>query len=254
MTYPIVCFGRRVLLMLAIGTSVCPFSQPSAGESSVRPEPEMSVSVQDGLLWGRIHDVPLEEAIRAIGESARFQVKIQGELLETVRISFNGESVVDGVRRLLRKNSWIASYEAAGRIGQLYVWQGGVSTEVDPPGKHPVPETVQSRLKTIKELARERPEGAFEALASALFEDADPVVRRNAAAALVNFPAGPAASALAAVLGDHAEDPNVRRIAAWALGRLDDESAEWALRDAVSDPEPSVQQAAKDALQVKGRP
>ena len=129
-----------------------------------------------------------------------------------------------------------------------------VSTEVDPPGMHTVRETVQSRLKTIKELARERPERAFEALASALFEDADPAVRHTAVAALVNFPAGPAANALAAVLGDHAEDPNVRRIAAWALGRLDDESAEWALRDAVSDPEPSVQQAAKDALQVKGRP
>lgn len=267
MTCPITCVGR-VLLTLAVATAVYPFSRPAAEESGVSPGPEIAVDVRDGQLWARFQDVPLEDAIRAIGEKARFRVEVRGELPGTVSISLNGRSIVDGVRWILGDNSWMAKFEAAGRIGRLYVYgrlgndvdrlarasPPSASIEVDSPGKPREREARQTRLETIKAVARERPEGAVETLASALYDDADPVVRWNAAAALANFPAESASQALTAVLGDHSEDPNVRRMAAWALGKLDDRNAEWALRDAAFDSEPEVRQAAKDALQAQDRP
>jgi hypothetical protein len=229
----------------------------------------MLVSVQDGLLWARFRGVRVEDAIRAIAESAQFEVEVHRQLPSTVDISFDGRPIVDAVHWLLGKNSWVASYDPSGRVSQLHVYgrpseeMGNdtrpspriVSSTVATPEKQSEPAAHQDRLETIKELVRNRPKGAFDELASALVEDADPAVRWNAAAALANFPGDPAADALIAVLADPAEESNVRRVAAWALGRLGVGDGERILRHAAaSDPDPLVRQAAEEALRATTRP
>jgi HEAT repeat protein len=81
------------------------------------------------------------------------------------------------------------------------------------------------------------------------------VVRWNAAAALADFPDDDfAGDVLAGALMDASEDPGVRRLAAWAIGRRRDQGAEWALRAAALDPDEVVSQAARHALEAINNP
>ncbi len=256
-------------ILLLVSSSIFPFSQAVANETDVRPKPVMLVGVSQGLLWARFSDVTLEDAIRAIGESALFEVRFHGELPATVDRSFNGEPVAEAVRWLLRRNAWVGSYDPSGRIDQLHVFgppnggmdddarrsPGNIQSKSTPPQKQPEPASRHDRLKAIGELAREQPDGAVDAIASALFDDEDPVVRWNAAAALAEFPDNLfAGDLLAFTLIDGLEDPGVRRLAAWAIGQRRDRTSEWALRSAAFDPDQVVSQAAQAAFAAINSP
>lgn len=256
-------------ILLLMSSSIFPFSQAVANETDVRPKQVMLVGVSQGLLWARFSDVTLEDAILAISESAMFEVGFRGELPGTVDHSFDGEPVADALRWLLRRNAWVGSYDPAGRIDNLHVFgppsdrmdddtrpsPGNIQSKSTPPQKQQEPTSRHDRLKAIGEFAREQPEGAVDAIASALADDDDPVVRWNAAAALAEFPDNLfAGDLLAFTLIDGSEDPGVRRLASWAIGMRRDQTSEWALRSAAFDPDEVVSQAAQAAFEAINNP
>ncbi len=260
---------RALSFFLIAGLSVFSLNPSIAGETYVRPQLALSVIVTDGRLWATLRDAPIKDTIRAIGESAPFDVEFHGELTSTVSKHFHGMPLIDALNRILENNSWIGKYDRTGRIIRLNVYgtpqvaKGGNSPrspEADESKVGP-PETARSetqldpatrwnRLETIQKLAREQPDGAANALASMLVEDEDPVLRWNAAIALADIPDHLASQVLVDTLVNYADEPTVRRLAAWALGRRQDSSAAWALQAATFDFDLEVRQASLDALKA----
>ena len=269
----VVSYVSLAILCSGILALLAPVS--AAGETYVRPQLALSVVVEDGRLWATLRDAPLEDAIRAIGKSTPFDVEFHDELTSTVTVSknFHGMPVIDALHQILENNSWIGDHDQTGRITRLDVYgPPGLAKSDDPPrspeadeSKVGPPETAGSqtqsdraarldRLETIQKLALEQPDGAADALASMLVGDEEPLLRWNAAIALADIPDRLASQVLIDTLVDYGDEPAVRRLAAWALGRRKDNSAVWALQAASFDLNLEVRQASLDALEAIHRP
>ena len=260
---------RALSFFLVAGLSVFSLNPSIADETYVRPQLALSVVIEDGRLWATLRDAPLEDAIRAIGESTPFDVKFHGELTSTISKQFHGMPVNDALHQMLENNSWIGKHDQAGRITRLDVYGlPGLAKSDDSPGspqanksKVGPPETARSqtqsdpatrwnRLETIQKLALEQPDGAADALASMLVEDEDAMLRWNAAIALADIPDRLASQVLVDTLVNYGDEPAVRRLAAWALGRRQDSRVAWALQAATFDFDLDVRQASLDALKA----
>ncbi len=102
------------------------------------------------------------------------------------------------------------------------------------------------RRRAAQLAAKRRPDLAHNALTGAL-SDPDPVVRLRAVQGLTRLGGEQAVTILSQVLLEDSE-PRIRRIAAVGLGRINTESAFWALMEANSDPEQSVRESVNAAL------
>lgn len=101
------------------------------------------------------------------------------------------------------------------------------------------------RARTLR-TAKGRPDTAREPLITAL-SDPDTVVRQRGVQGLVRLGGEESVSSLSRVLLED-PTPRVRRMAAAGLGRMNTESAFWALMEASSDGDPGVREAVSAAL------
>lgn len=260
---------RVLSYFLIAGLSVFSLNPIIAGETYVRPQLALSVIVEDGRLWATLRNAPLEDAIRAIGESTPFDVEFHDDLTSTVSKQFHGMPVIDALHQILENNAWVGDHDQTGRVIRLNVYGAPRAVKGDDSSRSPEadeskvgpPESARSetrsdpatrwdRLEAIQRLAREQPDGAADALASMLVGDEEPLLRWNAAIALADIPDRLAHQVLVDTLVDYADEPAVRRLAAWALGRRQDSSAAWALQAATFDFDLEVRQASLDALEA----
>ena len=87
---------------------------------------------------------------------------------------------------------------------------------------------------------------AVEALTATL-RDQDPAVRLQTVLALQRIDDVSVVGVLAEVLGED-EDPEVRRVTVRTLARIGGAEANWALSDAMTDPDLRVREAAESAI------
>ena len=297
---PAIPVGSLFLLLIA-------FLHHTAGGSfaatdQAAPESAIQLSIHGGLLSLNVRDAALADLLRLIGDQASLRVTIQGTVNTIVTDSFTGLSLEEGIKRLGRGNGLVLIYApaggASGTDGLTDVWvyeatpgnreqiHAAATKQVPAPANAPVDRASQAlgqsersdRIRAVRELARQKNQTAAATLAQILAQDADPLVRAQAASALAKVGGAEAADALANALkdddpfvriqatrgfgkleGDRAvqalrtailddPDPHVRREAAPALATLRSEEARSALQAAVMDPDPSVRQAAASAL------
>jgi HEAT repeat protein len=179
--------------------------------------------------------------------------------------------VADGVVRLLQNTNWIMTY-TPGEAGERTLTEvRGLGASVDAPA--PVPEIGWSqvketasetrilkkavaadleadrdtRLRAVRDLARQPDAAATKDLALFLSHDEDPLVRRIAAIGLGKLSGGQARVALTTALAD--EDTSVRRRAIQGLGRIGGNKAAQALGEALlEDRDPHVRRFAAVTL------
>lgn len=285
------------------------------------PVPAIRVTITQGLLTVSVRNVPVADLLRVIGDRAALRVAIWGGGGTLVTDSFADVRLDDGIRRLGRWSGLVLLYAptgataGAGVLTEVRVYdpaaanhlqgdtgardQPGAADSVDdhgeameftpaePQGESDPQAGAQSeraaRLLAMQELARQRDQVAAATLAQLLTQDADPIVRGKAAAALAEVGGAEATASLPTAMRDEDPwvriqairafgtmeddraaqvlsgvltgdpDPRVRRRAVLALAARPTEEGRWALRAALSDPDPSVRQAVASALSYRRR-
>jgi hypothetical protein len=243
------------------------------GERQVLANPDgtsaIQVKIQRGLLTVDLRDAPLAEVLRAIGERAGLKVAIDGDASSLVTKSFAGVPLEEGIKRLVGGAPLVFKYAtspgetAAVALSEVWIYvrsagdqkvtgaevteQPGVATSenwVDQALLRPEPGT---RLDAVRELARQPEEATVGVLGQIVSWDEDPIVRREAAAALGRIGGAEAAAALTPALSD--QEPAVRMQAVRAVGRIGDDGGAQALGAvSIGDPDPLVRRLAVRAL------
>ena len=231
------------------------------------------VNIQRGLLTVDLRDAPLAEVLRAIGERAGLKVAIDGEASSLVTESFAGVPLEEGIKRLVGDASLVFKYAAspgdASAVALSEVWiyvRSPGDQEVTGADVNEQPDVATSenwvnqallrpepvaRLDAVRELARQPEEATVGVLGQILSGDEDPIVRREAAAALGRVGGAEAAAALTPALSD--KEPAVRMQAVRAIGRIGDDGGAQALGAVLSgDPDPLVRRLAVRALSAQG--
>jgi len=229
--------------------------------------------IQRGLLTVDLRDAPLAEVLRAIGERAGLKVAIDGEASSLVTESFAGVPLEEGIKRLVGDASLVFKYAAspgdASAVALSEVWiyvRSPGDQEVTGADVNEQPDVATSenwvnqallrpepvaRLDAVRELARQPEEATVGVLGQILSGDEDPIVRREAAAALGRVGGAEAAAALTPALSD--KEPAVRMQAVRAIGRIGDDGGAQALGAVLSgDPDPLVRRLAVRALSAQG--
>lgn len=214
------------------------------------------------------HDVPVEKAVaRLLGTASFVSLYAStdgptGPTLAEVRVLRAPTAipavVVYGADRPHNWDGQVAALEAA--------TQGATPAEPTAPGaggaqdqarymsarvSRDLPQALSSddplvRRKAAAELATLRPQDSRGPLTQAL-SDSDSIVRMRAVQGLAQAGGEESIASLSKVLLED-QDPRVRRMAARGLGRMNTESAFWALMEANSDDDPGVREAVTQSL------
>jgi hypothetical protein len=231
------------------------------------------VNIQWGLLTVDLRDAPLAEVLRTIGERAGLKVAIHGDAGGLVTKSFAGIPLEEAIKRLVGDAPLVLKYATSSgetaivALSEVLIYmrspgdqkatgadvneQPDVATSenwVDQALLRPEP---GSRLDAVRELARQPEEATVGVLGQIVSGDEDPIVRREAAAALGRVGGAEAAAALTPALSD--EEPAVRMQAVRAVGRIGNDEGAQALGAVSSgDPDPLVRRLAVRALGAQG--
>jgi hypothetical protein len=216
------------------------------------------------------HDVPVEKAVARLLGTASFVSLYApadgpaGPTLAEVRVLRAPTAVpavvVYGADRPHNWDGQVAALEAATQgatpakpeaaapgAGQTQTQARFMPTQA----VHDLPQALSSddplvRRKAAAELATLRPQGSRGPLTQAL-SDSDSIVRMRAVQGLTQAGGEESIASLSKVLLED-RDPRVRRMAARGLGRMNTESAFWALMEANSDDDPGVREAVTRSL------
>src|SRR5262249_44370491 len=122
-------YVSTLLISLALtlyGGSLC-----AQGAEPTPPVP-LDVKIERGTLTVNVHNAPLAQVLRVIGERAGIQVTVRGDVSGPVTQSFAGVPLDDGIKRLTQGYSLVLIHAAAGkskaaRLTRVWVL-GGTST------------------------------------------------------------------------------------------------------------------------------
>jgi hypothetical protein len=246
----------------------------------------LAVHVEGGLVSVDVRDERLGDVLRAIAQQAGLELEIHSGGDDRVTDSFDHLGVAEGIQRLARGHDVILIFGATRdgtaprRLVAAHLYEASppaVPVPVDPKQR-------AARLRAVRELvrqARQQQPGAVNSLI-ALLSDADPAIRRSAAAALGSIGGPEAAAALTTALNDQEasvrvsaltalgrrreesavpsltqvlardREASVRRAAIWALSSIRSDEARRAIESAAADPDSSVRRAAAGARRIWG--
>lgn len=233
---------------LVIGLSLLLAATSGTAAAEEIEGPAIDVRVADGSLMVDVHDAPLADVLRAIGDRAHVDVTVSGRLDNRVTRSFVSPSVEDAVRQLARGYSTVWTYApslaapGAQKLTRLVV----IASTAPAPA---VPISTQERairLLRIRELGRRLDRAAMSEL-ERFSRDADALVRMEALRTLRRAQGDAATSSIVNALRAD-PDSRVRSTAAFLLTGLRSDEARRALETAASDADASVRRAAAIAL------
>jgi len=209
--------------------------------------------------------------LRAIAEQAALRVTIYGGGTVLVSDSFADIPLDHGIKRLVHGNGLVLIYASSGGtpgasiLTDVQVYEAApvereqiivaVTEKAPAPAEPPVNWVSQAlahpdrsaRLLAMQALARQGDQAAAATLGQLLAQDADPIVRGKAAAALAEVGGAEAAAWLPTGVTD--EDPWVRIQAVRAFGKVEDDRAAQVLGGVLmDDPDPRVRRKAAPVL------
>ena len=252
-------------------------AQPTATSS-------IKVKVEQGRLTLSVRDAPLAEVLQAIGEQAGIDIKIRGDLTARITNSFTDIPLEEGIRQLLRGQSFALSYGPStsdAKRSSLIEISVIARSRVEPAGtvgKVSTPSEARDKLQRIRALARRKDAEAIGELSSLAASDPSPSVRRQAVSALGGLRTQEALAPLTRALADQSSsvriqalrgiknlkgteaikdlrvtvandpDPTVRRQAVRLLSEIQSPEVPGLLKGAVADYDAAVSQEAKQAV------
>ena len=249
-------FALALLLLLSCRTSGTALEKDPSRAHDVR--------VNGGDVTVDVHDAPLAQVLRAIGEQAGIEVTIFGDLSTPVTQDFAAVPLEEGIRRLTRGHSLAVTYaddESSGSRVLRGIWvMSNPSTAVAAEASNDAPEVGASHgrgpeddsgwIGGIQALAEEADRGgaaAVRRLTNLGASEPSAVVREQAVAALGRLAGAEIEPALTAALAD--ADASVRVRAVRGLRGTGTETAVASLaRASTDDADPQVRLAALSAL------
>jgi HEAT repeat protein len=216
-------------VLFSLGTYA---AQP--GELQSDGSDNMRIQVQGGFLTVASQNVPLSTLLRAIGEEAGFEVTIEGDLDSAVDRSFSDVPLVQGLRRLLDRNSFLMFFDESENLRELRVLaaaEGGgeqplqpiVSTVADPSqadleiwilDRLTSPQR-DTRIVAVRRLVRLEPGTAVNIAVGILASELDPIVRGQTIATLGKIGGDRVPGLLASALTDEQASVRKHAIRAW---------------------------------------
>lgn len=148
------------------------------------------VTIERGRLTLSVQNALLAEVLQAIGEEAGIAIEIHGDLTERITTSFNDILLEEGLRQLLRGESFALSYAPSASDAQgssLIAISVLARSRVEPAAKARKVSTVgdqREKLRRIRALSRQRDTNAVRELSTLALSDPSPFVRRRAVSAL----------------------------------------------------------------------
>ena len=242
--------GTRIALVLLLFISV-PFATVFSSNVAIAQGSNSSIDVQvrDGSVTLDVHDILLTDVLRAIDKEAEIAIDIRGDLTVRTTNSFTNVPLEQGLRRLLRGQSFAFSYvpsSADSKQSRLIkvsvvappaVERRGAVKKI--PGQTRWPE----KVRWIQALARQKDTEALGELRILAVRDVSPIVRRQAVSALGRLRNQEALSLLAMALAD--QSPSVRIQALREIRNLKQAEAIGDLQQTlVNDPHPRVRRQA----------
>jgi hypothetical protein len=217
-----------------VGASAGNAAAPTGPES----HPSLQLTLDQSGLDLEARDVPLATVLREIAIESGFALEIRGSLDGGVSRSLEGLTLVGAVRRLLGDLSFVIVFagahgeRAAAHIRRLIVYGDGAQPHVASRTAESAKGTAKingrasgqanaqrtSKLRIIRRLNRDRPEGSIRKLSGLMLNDEEPFVREAAANVLSRFKGEGVADALVYALAD--KEDSVRRRAIVGLGRV----------------------------------
>ncbi|HXV79563.1 MAG TPA: HEAT repeat domain-containing protein [Candidatus Binatia bacterium] len=159
-------------------------AQPAA-DSSIE-----TVTVERGRLTLSVQNALLGEVLEAIGEEAGIAIEIHGDLSKRITTSFNDILLEEGLRQLLRGQSFALSYAPSASDAErsrLIAISVLARSRVEPAAKARKVSTVvaqRDKLRRIRALARQKDAKAVSELSALALSDPSPFVRSRAVSAL----------------------------------------------------------------------
>jgi HEAT repeat protein len=276
---------RRLITVLFIVSFVSWFS-PVRLHAAAHPIADSSIEkvvVERGRLTLSVQNAPLAKVLEAIGEEADIAIEIHGDLTERITTSLADIPLEEGLRQLLRGNSFALSYapsavDAQGsRLMAISVLSRSLVTPAAKARKVSTIGEQREKLRRIQALARQKDTKAVRELSTLALSDPNPFVRSRAVFALgrlrneetlapltsalkdqsssvriqalqgiTNLKGGEAIGVLQAMVVND-PDPSVRRQAVRLLSTIRSPEVPQVLKWAVADPDGAVSRAAKQA-------
>ena len=205
------------------------------------------VIMQSGRLSVRVHQVRLEEVLKAVAREASLEIALYGAFDAPVTESFADLPLDEGIRRLCRGHSTVMIYdgppggEPGSGLSKVSVTSSFSDSRVANPTTHNAGAEVHADVRSA---LLPRPENLTAALRLG------PADSRTKIIGVLVDERG--VDAVVQILGDAAtRDPDlrIRRSAIQALGSMASPAALEAIRAVLNDPQPSVRSAANLALQ-----
>jgi hypothetical protein len=232
----------------------------TAGTAIASGPAPLDVSVGHGELTVDVQDVPLAEVLQAVAERAGVRVTVRGDFSTSITESFQGLPLEEGIRRLARGHSVAVTYTGPGAVAGIWVVARSSAPDVPAAiGNTPVPpsqgpaEAFQklpddlSGVPALVHEARRKSEAAVAELAVISASEADPVIRRQAVAALGRLKGPDVEPALTAALADNDTDVRLRAVRG-LRGSGTGTSVQSLAAVLAGDVDPLVRLAALDAL------
>jgi hypothetical protein len=246
--------------VIVLGVLFAPVVLPAGAGENPR------ISLQDGVLSVEARAVALSTLLYAIGEDAGFEVNIDGDLETPTDASFSGLPLVQGLKRLLDRSSYLMFFDDSKNLRELRVLAasaGGASPSPQPavtfteePTQADLESWIRDRLASteqgdrivaVRKLGGLDRDVALDMTATILQSDPDPVVRGEAVAMLAKIGGERIASLLGTAMND--ADASVRRRAIPLWQTLGSEQAVPALGRVLSeDPDNGVRLSALQVL------
>jgi len=231
----------------------------------------LDVRVSRGELTVDVHEAPLAQVLRTVGERSGVAVTLRGDFSAPITQSFTSVPLEEGIRRLARGHSVAVTYAAPGDAPGPEILTGVwvIKGSSPPPGAsvaggntrgdtalrdRKADETLHSRpggwidgIHALAEEAEGGSEAAVELLTGLSATDPSAMVRHQAVSALGRLKGPEVEAALTAALAD--EDASVRVRAVRGLRGTGSETAMQSLTGVVTgDGDPQVRLAALRAL------
>jgi hypothetical protein len=271
--------GSRLIAILCVLASLSGFAQTTSGAETESTTPSsIEVVVDDGRLTISVQDAPLDEVLQAVGDEAGITIEVRGDLTASITKSFADVPLYEGIRRLLRGQSYMLSgdVEQSRRL-EISVLTSYRMETADRTGNASAPQDERGKLQRIKELAGRKDAEAIALLSRLAGGDPSAIVRSQAIAALGRLRTEEASAPMVVALTDSSAavriqalqglkmlrgaaaleqlqslagydpDPVVRRQAVRLMSDIKNPQVSWLLKQAAADPDPRVSREAQQA-------
>ena len=184
--------NNRLLVILFIVSSGGYLTLPNlyAAAQPIADSSIKEVAVERGRLTLSVQNAMLAEVLQAIGEEAGIAIEIHGDLTEHITISFTDILLEEGLRQLLRGQSFAFSYAPSGREAKrssLIAISVLTRSRLESPATGRKVSAIgeqREKLRRIHVLARQKDTKAVRELSTLALSDPSPFVRRRAVSAL----------------------------------------------------------------------